>query len=203
MRTAGAPDTPSSVVAQCLISLGELARVAGEEITSEVDKILNLVIEMLSDQSSTHKRDAALKTLGQVASNTGAVITPYLDHPQLLGALFRLLRTEVSPHIRLETIRTMGMLGALDPFKHKLLQGGADDPNAETSGPRVTDITLLMNINTPSNDEYYQTVVVNSLVGVLQDTSLTSHHYAAVESVMLIFRTQRLRCVSFLPQVRR
>jgi hypothetical protein len=81
------------------------------------------------------------------------------------------------------------------------LQGGADDPNAETSGPRVTDITLLMNIQTPSNDEYYQTVVINSLVSVLNDATLKEHHYEAVEAVMLIFRTQRLRCVSFLPQV--
>jgi FKBP12-rapamycin complex-associated protein len=58
-----------------------------------------------------------------------------------------------------------------------------------------------MNISSPSNDEFYQTVVVNSLVNVLGDTTLTSHHYAAVESVMLIFRTQRLRAVGFLPQV--
>ena len=82
-----------------------------------------------------------------------------------------------------------------------MLQGGIDDPNAETSGPRVTDITLLMTVQTTSNDEYYQTVVVNSLVQVLSDSALKDHHYEAVEAVMLIFRAQRLRCVSFLPQV--
>jgi FKBP12-rapamycin complex-associated protein len=76
-----------------------------------------------------------------------------------------------------------------------------DDPNAETSGPRVTDVTILMNQQTPSNDEYYQTVTISSLVSVLSDSSLKEHHYQAVEAVMLIFRTQRLRCVSFLPQI--
>lgn len=65
----------------------------------------------------------------------------------------------------------------------------------------MTDITLLMNMQTPSNDEYYQTVVINSLVNVLTDSTLKDHHYEAVEAVMLIFRTQRLRCVSFLPQI--
>jgi FKBP12-rapamycin complex-associated protein len=201
LRTAQAPDTSVTVAAHCVTCIGELARVAGEELVPDIQTILSLVISMLNDQASTIKRDAALKTLGQVVSNTGQVITPYASHPQLLGILFRLLRIETSPAVRMETIRTMGMLGALDPFKHKLLQGGADDPNAETSGPRVTDITLLMNLPTPSNDEYYQTVVVHSLVGVLSDSALKDHHYEAVEAVMLIFRTQRLRCVSFLPQI--
>ena len=58
-----------------------------------------------------------------------------------------------------------------------------------------------MNMQTPSNDEYYQTVVINSLVTVLNDSTLKEHHYEAIESIMLIFRAQRLRCVSFLPQI--
>lgn len=189
------------VAAHCVTGIGELARVAGEELVPETDKLLNLLISMLNDQTSLMKRDAALKALGQVASNTGAVISPYAQHPQLLGILFRMLRTETSQPVRLETIRTMGMLGALDPFRHKLLQGGMDDPNAETSGPRVTDITLLMNIQGPSNDEYYQMVVVNSLVNVLNDSTMKEYHYEAIQAVMLIFRAQQLRSVNFLPQV--
>lgn len=65
----------------------------------------------------------------------------------------------------------------------------------------MTDIAILMNMQSTSNDEYCQTVVINSLVNVLNDSTLKEHHYEAVEAVMLIFRTQRLRCVSFLPQV--
>ena len=99
--------------------IGELARVAGEELLPSIKSILSLLVDLLNDQTSNLKRDAALKTLGQLVSNTGQVITPYTDHPELLGILFRFLRTETSQSIRLETIRTMGMLGALDPFKHK------------------------------------------------------------------------------------
>lgn len=120
LRTAKSPDTSVPVAAHCVTCIGELARVAGEELVSNVGKIIELVISMLSDQTSIMKRDAALRTLGHVVSNTGEVIQPYVDHPQLLGILFRLLRTESSSAVRLETIRTMGMLGALDPFKHKV-----------------------------------------------------------------------------------
>jgi FKBP12-rapamycin complex-associated protein len=186
LRIASHPETPTPVVAHCVTGIGELARAAGEELVPEIDTLVTLLISMLSDQTSSIKRNASLKTLGQLASNCGAVIKPYTDHPQLMVILFRMLRTETNQPTRLELIRTIGMLGALDPFKHKVLQGGMDDPNADTSGPRVTDI---------------QTVVIHSLVGVLNDSTMKELHYEAIQAVMLIFRAQQLRSVSFLPQV--
>ena len=238
VRTAQSTDNSTVVSAECVKCIGELARVAGEELINSARSVIDLVIGMLNDHTSPLKRNAALKTLGQLASNTASVVQPYLDHPQLLGVLFRLLRTESDGAVRLETIRTMGMLGALDPFKHKkLIQGGGslDDAGALATGQvggsgvnfsgaagaggagvtgagqevaggaggpaRVTDIMLLMNTMTPSNEDFYQTVAVHCLVSVLSDPTLKEYHYEAVEAVMLIFRTQRLRCVSFLPQV--
>ncbi len=108
------------MAAHCVTCIGELARVAGEELVPSAQGVLSLVVELLNDQTPNLKRDAALKTLGQLVSNSGEVITPYTEYPQLLGVLFRFLRTETSQAIRLETIRTMGLLGALDPFKHKV-----------------------------------------------------------------------------------
>jgi FKBP12-rapamycin complex-associated protein len=123
LRTATSPSTTMPVASHCITCIGELARVAGEELVPSAHEIIALVIDILNDQGmATLKRDAALRTLGQVVSNTGEVISPYIDHPQLLGVLFRILRTESSPVMRLEAIRTMGMLGALDPFKHKVSQ---------------------------------------------------------------------------------
>lgn len=120
LRTASSLDSSIGVQAECLKCIGELARVAGEELVPSVRAILDLVIEMLNDQSSPAKRDTALKTLGQIASNTGEVIKPYTDYPQLMGVLFRFLRMEANSSVRQETIKTIGMLGALDPFKHKV-----------------------------------------------------------------------------------
>jgi FKBP12-rapamycin complex-associated protein len=120
LRIASAEDTSAAVAAHCVACLGELARVGGEEIAPSVDKVMSLVIEMLGDQTSVLKRDAALKTLGQVASNTGCVVDPYQRYPTLLGTLMRLLKTEKVLPVRRETIRTMGILGALDPYRHKV-----------------------------------------------------------------------------------
>ncbi|WVQ81658.1 hypothetical protein IAT38_003783 [Cryptococcus sp. DSM 104549] len=200
LRTASNPDSSIGVQASCITCIGELARVAGEELVPNVQAIISLVIEMLNDQSSTLKRDTALKTLGQIASNTGEVITPYTKHPQLMGVLFRFLRMEVNTGIRQETIRTIGMLGALDPFKHKTLLGEVDDPIEEGATSRVNDIVLLNNHNSSVNDGFFQTVVIHSLVNVLHDSTYKDH-YQAVEAIMMIFRTQRLRCVNFLPQI--
>ena len=114
------PETSIPVAAHCLTCIGELARVAGEELVSETSGILSLTIDMLNDQQSSLKRDAALRTLGQVVSNTGRVIEPYVEYPALMATLFRLLRTETSQAVRIEAIRTLGMLGALDPFKQRV-----------------------------------------------------------------------------------
>jgi FKBP12-rapamycin complex-associated protein len=120
LKTASAKDSSPAVTSYCLACLGELARVGGEEIAPSVDRIMALIMEMLADQTSTLTRDAALKALGQVASNTGMVIEPYQKYPQLLGLLIRFLKTEKNQTIRRETIRTMGILGALDPYKHRV-----------------------------------------------------------------------------------
>jgi serine/threonine-protein kinase mTOR len=112
---------PSPAVASSVLSaLGELARVGGEDLTQYLDKLMPLIIDALQDQSSTTKRDAALKTLGQLASNTGFVIEPYQKYPQLLNILINILKTESSISIRRETVKLIGILGALDPYRHKV-----------------------------------------------------------------------------------
>ncbi len=120
MRTASSPETNPAVASYCMACLGELARVGGETIAPSVDKIMALVMDMLGNQTSSLKRNAALKTLGQLASNTGAIQKPYERYPTLLSILVKFLKTEKTQLIRRETIRTMGILGALDPYSHKV-----------------------------------------------------------------------------------
>jgi hypothetical protein len=50
-------------------------------------------------------------------------------------------------------------------------------------------------------DDYFQTVVINALLVILKDQALSSHHHTVIEAVMSIFKTQGLKCVTFLPQV--
>jgi serine/threonine-protein kinase mTOR len=54
---------------------------------------------------------------------------------------------------------------------------------------------------TPSNKEYFPTVVVNALLHILKDHSLVQYHAAVIEAIMNIFRTLGLECVSFLDRI--
>jgi len=115
-----AKDQSAGVVSSVLAALGELARVGGEDLLPFMDQLMPLIIDTLQDQSSSTKRSAALKTLGQLSSNTGYVIDPYIKYPGLLDTLMNILKTEQSATIRRETIKLLGILGALDPYRHKV-----------------------------------------------------------------------------------
>lgn len=55
---------------------------------------------------------------------------------------------------------------------------------------------------TPSSEEYYPTVVMNTLMQtVLKDISLSQYHSAVIEAIVTIFKTLGLKCVPFLGQI--
>ncbi|KAG9294210.1 hypothetical protein G9A89_021569 [Geosiphon pyriformis] len=191
-------DSSPAVASSVLGAIGELARVGGEVLIPYLDDLMPLIIEALQDQSSTIKRDAALKTLGQLTSNTGFVIEPYLKYPSLLNILINILKTETSPSIRRETVKLIGILGALDPYRHKITIGSEDEADPKTSN---ADSSLLMSGMGPSSEDYYPTVVINALMRILRDPSLATHHTAVIQAVMYMFNTLGLKCVPFLPQI--
>jgi FKBP12-rapamycin complex-associated protein len=119
-----ARDPSTGVASSVLAALGELSEVAGDDMIPHLDEMMPLIIDTLQDQSSSIKRDAALKTLGQLASSTGFVIEPYAKYPQLLSILISILKTEQSADIRRETVKLMGILGALDPYRNKVKTWG-------------------------------------------------------------------------------
>lgn len=66
----------------------------------------------------------------------------------------------------------------------------------------VSDVALIMQGLTPSNEEYYPTVVMNTLMQtVLKDISLAQYHSAVIEAIVTIFKTLGLKCVPFLGQI--
>jgi FKBP12-rapamycin complex-associated protein len=54
------------------------------------------------------------------------VVLPYQEFPSLLELLLSFLKTEQLVSIRRETLRVLGLLGALDPYKHKMNLGHID-----------------------------------------------------------------------------
>lgn len=54
---------------------------------------------------------------------------------------------------------------------------------------------------TPSNEEFYPTVVITTLMNVLKDPSLIQYHQNVIDAVMNIYAAMGLKCVGFLGQV--
>ena len=129
--------TTSPRVASCVLAaLGELAVVGVDAMYPYTKKIIELVIQILRDQSATGtivchtsinhaakrvaKREIALHTLGQLVRSTGFVIEPFMNEPHLLEILTNGITTERSPSIRTELLKVLGIIGAIDPYKYKV-----------------------------------------------------------------------------------
>ena len=115
-----ANDTNPIVAGQILMCLGELSSVGGEEFTPHIGQIMSVILSTLGDPTALSKREAALLTLGQLCTNTSYVITPIIDYPQLMPLLGRVLKTETSTVVRRQTIKVLGILGAIDPYRRKV-----------------------------------------------------------------------------------
>ncbi|PUU82433.1 hypothetical protein B9Z19DRAFT_891225, partial [Tuber borchii] len=62
------------------------------------------------------------------------------------------------------------------------------------------DVSLIMTGLTPSNEECYSTVVINSLMNMLNDPSLGQYHSSVIDTIN-IFKTLGLKCVPFLERI--
>jgi FKBP12-rapamycin complex-associated protein len=83
------------------------------------------------------------------------------------------------------------------------IQSRPDEDTAnETIAAAVNQVPVSQHASTSGADDYFQTVVITSLLAILKDQSLNSHHHTVIEAIMSIFKTQGLKCVTFLPQVR-
>ncbi|KAF9223956.1 phosphatidylinositol 3-kinase [Gyrodon lividus] len=196
-----ANDSHPAVAANVLMCLGELAAVGGEDVTPHIPELMQVIISRLQDPAYV-KRDAALRTLGQLCSSTGYVISPLIDCPQLLPILGRILRTESGASRRevvREVVKVLGILGALDPYRRKAKPD--EDGAAEGTLPTVNAAVVTSTGSMTGSDDYYQAVVITSLLAVLRDQSMSSHHHTVIEAIMNIFKTQGLKCVTFLPQI--
>ena len=113
-------DQDETVASTTLATIGDLSTVGGEDMTRYLLELMEVILNNLQDVTSTAKRSAALKAMGQLASNAGYVIQPYLDYPKLLTILMQIVKVEPPGPLRRETIRLIGILGALDPYKHQV-----------------------------------------------------------------------------------
>lgn len=207
-------DCRPGVVISSLKAIGDLAEIHGDSncFNSWLPELLNIKLEILSDSNVSEKRSVALWAFGQLISATGYVVTPYLEYPNLMNILFNFLKTEQQPRDRRETIRVLGVLGALDPYKHKLSRDQLDltqecsliPVNDFKSNEEIfnTDSTpRIINMSTLPLDEFYPAVVVPSLMKILRDPTLTQHHRSVVHAITFIFQSLGIKCVPYVSLV--
>ena len=97
-----------------------------------LEELMPILIDNLQD-TTLSKRETSLWVMGQLIQHTGFVVEPYRRYPDLLDILLRFLKTEQSASIRRETIRVLGILGALDPYLHKVFTGSVESVSNSTS----------------------------------------------------------------------
>ncbi|KAG8529931.1 uncharacterized protein KY384_005412 [Bacidia gigantensis] len=194
---------PNPVVATAtLTAIGQLATVGATDLTKYIPRLMESIMKALQDHSSHSKRDAALQTLGQIASNCAYVIQPYSDYPELLDLLINIIKTEPQGSLRKETIKVLGILGALDPYKHQQIKQITSLARVQESEGTVSDVSLVIQGMTPSQEDYYPKVVFMTLMhNVLQDTSLAQYHSAVIEAIVSIFKALGLRCIPYLTEI--
>ena len=106
---------PAKERAAALGAIGEIAQVGAEGVSSYAEAILPLIVD---GARSGATRAAAIVALGQWVEATGSAVRPFAEHPHLLRLLLRVV-VEESGETRAQTLRTLGVLGALDPLTHK------------------------------------------------------------------------------------
>jgi FKBP12-rapamycin complex-associated protein len=196
-----ARDIHPDLASTTLEAIGNLAEMGGDDMREFVPELMEILIENLQDLSSDSKRTTALHTMGQVATSCGYVIEPYKEHPEVMVILKNIIKMEPPGSLRREAVRLLGILGAIDPDEQEKLEEKSGQTSATTDAQVVTDVSLIISGITPSSDEYYPTVVINTLMGLLKDPSLTQYHTQVIDAVMNIYLTMGLKCVSFLGQV--
>ncbi|XP_048736860.2 serine/threonine-protein kinase mTOR-like [Ostrea edulis] len=207
------PDPNPNVTISVLVAIGEQAQVSGIEMRKWMDELLPLILEMLQDSSSLQKREVALWTLGQLVESTGYVIEPYKRYPSLLEVLLNFLKTEQATGIRREVIRVLGLLGALDPHKHKMNQGVIQ--RTETNAVSMSETKLTSDNTQPENtsemlanmsasttlEEIYPAIAIATLMRIIRDGSLSQHHTMVVQAITFIFKSLGIKCVPYIQQV--
>ena len=158
---------------------------------------------------------------------TAYVVDPYRDYPTLLDDLLRLLKTEMSSSMRRQAIKVLGILGALDPYTHKVVQlikglvlllkvftkAVQDSTNMttalslpiskfDTSDP-LSDIITWFNYERCTLEEYYPALTIANLMAMVQDEAYTQYYKEIATAIMTIFRSLDENYPQYVHQVGR
>lgn len=207
-------DTDSSVFELALCGMGEVARVNEEVISTEVPALMNVILEVLTEQSLESRKASAVCVLGQITRSTGYVIQPYEDFPTLMSTLFGVLEEAQSQVLKMECIKVFGILGALDPYQEKMYRLSSERERGIAEGHKQSqqggmEITKTSNqqstdtVSTPlfGSEEHFMDLVVSELMVIAYDTSLIHIHVEVIRSCGILVVKAGVKTIPYLPQL--
>ncbi|KAL7715888.1 Serine/threonine-protein kinase TOR [Entamoeba marina] len=183
-----------------LNTIGDLTTI-GTEVSPFTPRLMKNVINVLQDKGNSQKksqrRGSALITLGKLSRCTGYVVQPYYDYPELLGILLGLASNERSQDIKVELIKVFGIIGAIDPYKYKLLTetGNVNQNDNFESGE------LLFPIAQTGTEEFYAMNVITLLIGILKDNNLYTGHEHTVKTFVKVVCYLNRKSLPYIPQI--
>jgi serine/threonine-protein kinase mTOR len=88
-----------------------------------VKEVLSNVILAITDKWNDAKHlPSSVHCLGRICGCSGYVTEPYIDEASLLPALLSLLDQTYSATLHVKVVEVLGIIGALGPHTHKLIQ---------------------------------------------------------------------------------
>lgn len=78
-------------------------------------------LQAMQDKLNSKKRRIAVKSFISVIRNCGYVILPYCKFPNLLPTIVYLVKGGIDQEGRLDLLKILGGLGAIDRFRYKVL----------------------------------------------------------------------------------
>uniref|UniRef100_H3G802 Serine/threonine-protein kinase TOR n=1 Tax=Phytophthora ramorum TaxID=164328 RepID=H3G802_PHYRM len=196
-----------SVSKAILATLGDLAEVGAQELTPYLGQLLPDVIDEMRDSSNPQILQVAIKTLGQLVSSTGYVVLPYHEYPELLDLLCQALQKSGDPFesLRIEAGRTLGILGALDPYNLRLFhlqkQGKLTDAKKKEFRSSAFAVDDLLPSMIPDSSQYFPTVATNALIRILLEPRNSVHYQGTFMAIMYICKSQRKRMGQHLDKI--
>ena len=189
----------AEVVAHTLSALGDLAEVTAQAMTPFLDELLPIVIDAFQDLRVTLKREQALKALSQIIIGTGCVSTDLLDkHPKLFDVILNKIKREDAGQGRVELVRLLGIIGALDPYKYKELQLSILEAEDKVGVHQPGD--LLMKNVTYHSSQYFPAVALTALLKLVRNPYGQHAPFQSlfVQAITSIFQSLGVKCVSYL-----
>lgn len=86
-----------------------------------VDELSQFQLEAMQDKLNSKKRSIAVKSFIAIIRNCGYVILPYCKFPNLLPTIVYLVKSGIDTDGRLDLLKILGGLGAIDRFKFKVM----------------------------------------------------------------------------------